>query len=76
MAGKEQNKFCAEAFNTASVQRVSEIEKLEFFLSMIEELKDVAEHAGLRALSLQLSIALEGLKDAENRRKAKLRSLC
>ncbi len=77
MATNHQMKsYYGEAFTAAPMHNVSEREKLEFFLTMIGELKVVAENAGLRALSLQLGIALEGLIDAENRLKAKLRSLC
>jgi hypothetical protein len=68
--------YQGEAFNAAPMNNLSEREKLEFFLTMIGELKIVAENAGLRTLSLQLGVALEGLIDAENRLKAKLRSLC
>jgi hypothetical protein len=77
MATNNQLKsYHGEAFTAAPLHNVSEKEKLEFFLSMIGELKVAAENAGLRTLSLQLGIALEGLIDAENRLKAKLRSLC
>jgi hypothetical protein len=77
MASKDFGKsHCIEAVAAAHMHHVSEKEKLEFFLTMIGELKVVAENAGLQALSLQLGIALEGLIDADNRLKAKLRSLC
>jgi hypothetical protein len=72
----QMKSYHGEAFTAAHLNHVSEKEKLEFFLTMIGELKDVAENAGLRALSLQLGIALEGLIEADNRLKAKLRSLC
>lgn len=76
VTNNQMKSYYGEAFSTAPLHDVSEKEKLEYFLTMIGELKVVAEKAGFQALSLQLGIALEGLIDADNRLKAKLRSLC
>jgi hypothetical protein len=57
--------------------RLSDDEKMEFFLTMIEELRNLAEQANYQALSRQLSLAVEALTiDGEKARENRLRSLC